>query len=285
MSIYLSQIGMDSEYFLVNEEGNFVPVCGLIGGTKAEPIITTSKLGTLQEDNVMAEIGVTPTSTLTGFQRVINDTINKLEKVMASHKLSLSGAATARFETKSLASHDNSNEFGCTPDINCWTKHKNQPVTADKAKSLRTAGGHVHISLKAVNINNRNIKVPAKKEKAELVKFLDVTLGAGSVLLDYDYERRKLYGKAGSFRFTEYKEGTGIEYRVLSNFWTFSDDKIKWVYDGVLRAIRLFNKTGGKFEGLGISPSSIQRAINSHDEALSKIILTRLEDWESIHNV
>mgnify|MGYP003511945562 CR=1 FL=1 len=50
-------IGADPEMFLYSEtEEKFVPVCGLVGGTKKEPIPVTKEGHSLQEDNVMVEI-------------------------------------------------------------------------------------------------------------------------------------------------------------------------------------------------------------------------------------
>ena len=60
--------------------------------------------------------------------------------------------------------------------------------------------------------------------KITVVRIMDITHGIPSVLLDSSeraVERRKLYGKAGCHRPTEY----GVEYRVLSNFW-FKDPNL-----------------------------------------------------------
>jgi hypothetical protein len=280
MSIFLSAIGMDSEYFLVDDKGEFTPVCGLLGGTKKDPTPTETKKGHLQEDNVMAEIGTIPTTTCKLFQDVINDTVLNLEKALDKHKLSLSSAATALFDRNKLIKHSSSQSFGCERDYNCWTRKKNPVVNAEDADNLRTAGGHVHVSLKNVQIDNPTRVALSKKEKAEFVKFMDVTLGLESINLDPDHERRRLYGRAGSFRFTEYKEGTGVEYRVLSNFWTFNDATIRWVFNNVLRSVRLFNHTKGNFTRLDMNAAAIQRAINEHNEKLANVLSQRLQDWE-----
>ena len=45
---------------------------------------------------------------------------------------------------------------------------------------------------------------PTQEQQLDMVKAMDATVGLGSVLLDFDTERKKLYGKAGCFRFREY---------------------------------------------------------------------------------
>jgi hypothetical protein len=52
----------------------------------------------------------------------------------------------------------------------------------------------------------------------DTVKMLDLFVGIPAVLIEQGQTprlRRRMYGKAGSFRYTPY----GLEYRVLSNFW------------------------------------------------------------------
>ena len=45
---------------------------------------------------------------------------------------------------------------------------------------------------------------PTQEQQLDMVKAMDATVGLESVLLDNDTERKKLYGKAGCFRFREY---------------------------------------------------------------------------------
>ena len=43
-----------------------------------------------------------------------------------------------------------------------------------------------------------------QEQQVDMIKAMDATVGLESVLLDSDTERKKLYGKAGCFRFTEF---------------------------------------------------------------------------------
>ena len=64
----------------------------------------------------------------------------------------------------------------------------------------------------------------------DVVKLMDLFIGVPSVVLDTSpgsEERRELYGKMGAMRPKPY----GLEYRVLSNFWVFDKELIKWVFN------------------------------------------------------
>lgn len=78
---------------------------------------------------------------------------------------------------------------------------------------------------------------PNRKTSIELIRAMDLYLGLGSILLDDDMNRRKLYGKAGSCRFKPY----GVEYRTLSGFMISNDNLIKWVFENTINAINFIN--------------------------------------------
>ena len=90
---------------------------------------------------------------------------------------------------------------------------------------------------------------------------MDLFLGVPSILLDTDTERRKMYGKAGCFRFTEF----GVEYRVLSNFWTTSLENIKWLFDGIKQAVEAYNN-GMRIDSNSDLAKSINSCINNQNE-------------------
>jgi hypothetical protein len=101
---------------------------------------------------------------------------------------------------------------------------------------MRTAGGHVHVG--GFFTNNPHSPVQMGMS-AYLSRLLDRYLGVYSILWDKDDNRRSMYGQAGCFRPKPY----GMEYRSMSNAWTFNKKLIRVVYDGVEQALtRMFSE-------------------------------------------
>ena len=112
---------------------------------------------------------------------------------------------------------------------------------------------------------------PTQEQQLDMVKAMDATVGLESVLLDFDTERKKLYGKAGCFRFREY----GIEYRSLSNFWIKTDESLKWAWNTTMKAIELVNS--GKIEEVKELGNYIVEAINTNNKELAQELLNKIE--------
>lgn len=112
---------------------------------------------------------------------------------------------------------------------------------------------------------------PTQEQQLDMVKAMDATVGLESVLLDFDTERKKLYGKAGCFRFREY----GIEYRSLSNFWIKTDDSLTWAWNTTMKAIDLVNSN--KIEEVKELGSYIVEAINTNNKELAQELLNKIE--------
>ena len=112
---------------------------------------------------------------------------------------------------------------------------------------------------------------PTQEQQLDMVKSMDATVGLESVLLDNDIERKKLYGKAGCFRFREY----GIEYRSLSNFWIKNDESLNWAWNTTMKAIELVNS--GKIEEVKELGNYIVEAINTNNKELAQELLNKIE--------
>lgn len=260
-------LGSDPEYFLLKDGKEFYPSCDIIGGTKKnpKPLPESGIEGlSIQEDNVAVEITTAACKSKEELVRNILQSIEYLPSIFPKeYNLSISEACSANFDPKYLTTKK-ALEFGCDPDINAYTNRNNEISSAMKRSNFRTCGGHVHVGI-AGN--------PSNTEKRHFVRLLDLYLGVPSLFLDKDTERRKLYGSAGAFRYKPY----GLEYRTLSNFWTFRAEKIEWVWDAVQAAVDHFNNAK-EFAFDFSDPSSlgcikVQTCINSHDLELAKILI------------
>ena len=268
----LHQVGTDTEVFLVNPQTEEpVPAIGLIGGTKHQPK-PVPELGdgyAVQEDNVMLEYNVPPCATKAQFVTSVMRMNSYLKKLLTPQDLAFRIAPSMMFDAKQLT-HPQAMHLGCEPDFNVWTRDVNpSPKAAGAAvlETMRTAGGHIHVSFALDDVSGKALTI---YDKEPLVKALDMTLGLPSLFLDGDGRRRQLYGKAGAFRAKDY----GIEYRVLSNFWTRSPELIEWAYDGVLAAIRLLNMENGQ-EAVNSCRTRIRLAIDHGSQEDAHVLLSQ----------
>lgn len=146
----------------------------------------------------------------------------------------------------------------CSPDFNVYTMMPNE--APDARGSLRSAGGHLSIGYDEPNFE-MNIKI---------VQAMDLFLGIPSIVLDTDKERKKLYGKAGAFRETDF----GIEYRVLSNFWIKTQETVDWAVEQALKAVKFASEEDWLDNDL---QADIQLAINNQDYYLASKIAQRFD--------
>lgn len=252
-------VGCDPEIFGFDPAKNeVVSLVGLIGGTKKEPMPV--KLGTLQEDNVAAEIGIIPAASIDEFTFNIKTVMRQLRERVNALGLDLAIKPSAVLRDEYLLS-EAALTFGCEPDLNAWTLFNNPSPKASNP-NLRSCGGHIH-----VGFDN-----PNKEKQILLVRAMDIFLGLPSLFHDNDTMRRELYGKAGACRLKNY----GVEYRTLSNFWLGSDDLIGWAYNQTQRAIE-FVPENKKLLTEHDLHNDIQNAINTGNTLLAKGILDYLE--------
>lgn len=245
-------VGADPELFLMNKNQKLISAIGRFGGTKQWP----KPIGDgcfVQEDNVAVEFNIPPAASKDAFVTSINFALQKLEERAKELNLSLAIRASAKFDRDQLA-NPKASVFGCDPDHNAWTlKENDSPRCADK--SLRSAGGHVHVGC-------------TEYESWHIARAMDLYLGVPSIGLDPDLDRRQLYGKAGAFRTKNY----GMEYRTLSNFWLTSDKFKMWVYSQTMEALK-FLALGNRLEPT--DGEEIQYCINNSDIPLMKGLVDR----------
>lgn len=255
-------LGADPELFLLHSDGSPKSAIDVIPGTKEDPHPISKEGHSVQVDNVLLEFNVPPSDNADSMYNDIQLIIDWFYKnIPKNDKLSLH--ASKRF-TKEELTHPSALEFGCDPDFNAWTEEMNEPPNIID-KFLRSAGGHVHISY-----NNASME-----RSIALIKALDLFLGVPSILMDSDIRRRKLYGKAGCFRFKTYGSVKGVEYRTLSNFWTTSLAYVKFIYDGVDRALSYIDNE----EELSLNSTlgrNINEIINKGNKKLARELINNL---------
>ncbi len=210
-------LGSDVEMAVVNEDGILTDVTGLIGGTKKKPLWFDNY--NLQEDNVNVEYAINPCETLEQWQCYHAEAKRGVIETLPID-FDVRVEASNMYPDSSLVSTE-SKIFGCDLDFSAWTGgspiHKPPP---EHIGNFRTCGGHIHIGSENLDVHG-------------VVKWMDILLGLPSLFMDSDYDRRKLYGQAGSFRPKSY----GVEYRALSNFWVKDKEGIEWAWKQTMKAI------------------------------------------------
>ncbi len=253
-------LGSDTELFVMNPEtGKMSSVAGVLGADKFNKK-TVAEDVRIQEDNVLIEWDINPHNKIDSFISNI-ETAHALSKEEAN-KVGLQvveGVCSHIYTEEDLKSfHKDAFLFGCEPSFNALTGAMNEkPVS--KNIGLRTAGGHIHFGYS-------HIRGVSQHSNQVLGVMCDYFLGLPSLTLDTDTQRRELYGKAGEVRFKNY----GVEYRTLSNFWTFNKDNIKFIWDQCQKAYtHLANDTFMEIVSI-ISPEEVQAVINRNDKKLAE---------------
>lgn len=245
------KVGADPELFAKRKSGNLVSVIGKFPGNKWEPY-EIKGIGALQVDNVACEFNTIPAKNEEKFSKAIALPLEKVQEYLALKKLQISEDAYAEFPEKELKD-PLALISGCDPDYNAYTGETNTPPDFYNTNA-RSAAGHVHVGTKL-----------AKGEIEKLVRALDLTLTIPALRFE-NAERRKLYGKAGCFRPKPY----GLEYRTPSNFWIFTDERRKWVFRCVQKAVEIFRDV--------VLPEDLEDTINNND-------LQRAETLSVLYNL
>ena len=243
------KIGCDPELF-VTKGGQYRSAHGLIPGTKERPFVVPG--GAVQVDGMALEFNTDPAKTADEFVGYIKQVMAEMKTMIpADHEFAI--VPSCRFNGNHFrVQPEEAKELGCTPDYNAYTMKENP--RPDNKTTMRTASGHVHIGFcEDADPNSDDHMVRC----ATLVKQLDYYLGMPSVIFDKDVTRRKMYGAAGAFRPKPY----GVEYRVLSNAWLLSEERIRFVFDSTVLAVN--DLISGNRPGDNVGDREVMRCINN----------------------
>lgn len=236
MDYKFDKIGSDAELFLTAPDGSPVPVCGLVGGTKENPLPVLSGNGfAVQEDNVMLEFNIPPSPDLQGFVNGMETMMTYLKKEMKKKQLDINAVSSLLFKQEDLTSTQAA-QFGCDPDFCVWTRRVNDAPDRSLMKwndfELRCSGFHIHASYTV------NGELPTLTDVERYVKAQDLFISVPLAIHDIS-ERRSFYGKAGAFRLKPY----GHEYRVLGGgLLKYGAPMFSYIYERNLQAIEFLNK-------------------------------------------
>lgn len=184
-------IGTDPEMFLKKDE-IIISAVGKIGGSKHDPLPISDDGHFIQEDNVAIEYNIPPCKTKEEFIYHNNFVKDYLDGIVTAMGCELDFSASTTLSDEELDS-DEARLAGCEPDFDVWRQDIN--IAPDlSASNMRVCGGHLSLGWDS----------PTESQQEDMVKAMDATLGLKSLFLDSDTDRKKLYGKAGCFRFREY---------------------------------------------------------------------------------
>jgi hypothetical protein len=170
-----------------------------------------------------------------------------VEEFLQKKKLLLCDKAYLEFPPKQLECVE-ACTAGCDPDYNAYSGEMNTPPDY-WSTNARSVAGHVHLGCEL-----------SDEDKPQLVKVLDLIMTIPALKYE-DPDRRTLYGKAGCFRPKSY----GVEYRVPSNYWIFSDARRKWVFECAQRAVEIFKDI--------VLPNDLEDVVNNHDLARADMLI------------
>lgn len=296
MPKYKYSLGADPELF-VRKNGQIHPICGLVGGTKSEPLSVAKNPAIMrhwgsgaapadykyQEDGTVYEFNVPPAYSTAHFVRSI-----QLSNTFAVHILAAAGltidnnVASHRFDAKQLT-HTNANIIGCDPDFSAYQvdgkigPQQRTKYSAEDFGTNRFAGGHLHFGYDT-----------ELAEPHVFAALVDTFVYLPILPLDDQGGRRRFYGQPGLYRPKKY----GIEYRTMSNFWARPGGPVDWVsmqafnllhwfHDDVEALAEVFTKTPHERVRQMISRGvTTEGERTEHAELCREIRSLNLDGWD-----
>jgi hypothetical protein len=259
-------VGTDPEFFLSDTRtGGVIPSCGLIGGTKGNPIKIPDlpKGFGLQEDNVMVEVNVPPATSAHQFLDYMESAMfNARGLIETRHPYLSVDEHCTRLFSDHLLTHPQAKQVGCAPDFDSYNDTAYDPIQFPQEVDgeWRFCGGHIHLGYES--------DVPG----FVVARLCDLFIGLPSIGQDKQGMRRDSYGQAGRWRKTPY----GIEYRTLSNYWLWSDYYIEAVAENALRVGRLVERADQNVlrrKFAEVPWEAVKRGINTEDAGMCQNLI------------
>lgn len=227
---YNPTIGMDPEIVLLSNTTKKLCSAREALGTTTYRKTSPHSFGSSEVcvDGFLAEINPAPNTCREWVLNNIRDCLTMLYNTVERKGLDISCKSTVNVpkpvRTKATEAEL---ELGCEPDYSAYSGQVNIIPDEMRNGNTRSGGGHLHYGFN-YTCGQTNVSYQSSQDMWEtaltyepvahrIIKAMDYMVGLPCVLLDDKNAatRRKLYGKAGSYRIQPH----GIEYRVLSNFW------------------------------------------------------------------
>lgn len=258
------KIGCDFEMFL-SQNGKIMSAIPFNQGTKSFPEELDKKGCCIQRDGVLQECNLPAVSLDSSDEFWENTEYVKsyiMDRFARREGFTLECCPTANLDPDQLVDPE-AREFGCSPDFDCWRDGDINEKNLDGNTSLRSCGGHIHLSIPEIGM----------PQIIDLMKLFDVFLTVPFVLIDKDKLRRKLYGNAGSFRPKYYGDTPGFEARTLSNLWISEKAYVDYVFNQLSQIFDYYDQN--PMDEVNKNADVIVKCINNSDEELAKEILTK----------
>lgn len=269
-------MGTDPE-FMLKRNGQIVSAIPVVPRNKYDPEVLNEDTR-FYHDNVAIEMTVKPANSPANMVEIMRDIFHNIKSKIPNHSLCTIASHTF---TEEECSHEDAMQFGCDPELDVYLRDQVQPPSVEDAKTFRSAGGHIHLGNKTFNSDKPDGFLLSFPDKELAIKLMDIYVGVPFVLLDNDPTspaRKKLYGKAGRFRVTEY----GVEYRTLSPYWLTSPRLTNLIAELTFLVMNLGDKGLAKKIINETDMNAVVAAINNNDKNLARKLVDSLDIPENL---
>ena len=283
-------VGLDSEFFFIRGE-RVISAHRLLPSKHRPEIVLEDREGAskgsagpgvvFHYDGVQGEFSAVESRNSFDVLRRVQKAIHFSTDLAAKRKISFSLAGCVPVPLKQLRRFPpDVIEFGCDIDFISWLEGMPNPIMCEASDhAFRYAGTHLHLGapedMESEDDRLFTEALLSPGGKIEVIKSMDYLVGNTSVMLDQSppsAKRRELYGKAGTYRPTDY----GVEYRVLSSFGLISPHFLPLLWSLSREAVRLVASREQDSLFKVVPPEDIITAINTNDAVLAR------KNWEGI---